>query len=150
MMTRIFWVMFVTALVMGSARLNYGAPGPKFTDSGGGNKHNLSYSNTNVNFKATNSTDMRARQICIFCHTPHMHARRPRSGTAATQPRVSATIHRAACLSTWMQPPARPAIMLRSPMAHPDFASAATTGSRLLGPCLPGYRSRSTAACTRR
>ncbi|HML78191.1 MAG TPA: cytochrome C [Geobacter sulfurreducens] len=71
MMTRIFLVIGVTALVMGSVRPNYGAPGPKFTDPGGGNKHNLSYSNTNVNFKATNSTDMRAKQICIFCHTPH-------------------------------------------------------------------------------
>jgi len=47
----------------------FGAPGPKFKD--GGNKHNLSFSNTGVTYKATNASDPRGNQICIFCHTPH-------------------------------------------------------------------------------
>ena len=48
---------------------SFGAPGPKF--KGGGNKHNLSFSNTGVNYKASNASDPRGNQICIFCHTPH-------------------------------------------------------------------------------
>lgn len=51
------------------AGLSHGAPGPKF--NGGGNKHNLAFSNTGVAFKATNASDSRANQVCIFCHTPH-------------------------------------------------------------------------------
>lgn len=43
--------------------------GPKVTETG--NKHNLSYDNTGVTYKASDSSDPRARQICIFCHTPH-------------------------------------------------------------------------------
>lgn len=46
-----------------------GDKGPQFKD--GGNQHNLSYDNTGVNYKATDPTDSRAKQICIFCHTPH-------------------------------------------------------------------------------
>lgn len=43
--------------------------GPKITEIG--NKHNLSYGNSGVTYKATDPNDPRGRQICIFCHTPH-------------------------------------------------------------------------------
>jgi hypothetical protein len=45
--------------------------GPKVSEMA--NKHNLSYGNMGggINYKASNSTDPRAMQICIFCHTPH-------------------------------------------------------------------------------
>lgn len=47
------------------------AAGPKFLD--GGNKHNLSASNTGVRYQATNDLvgNPRGQEICIFCHTPH-------------------------------------------------------------------------------
>ena len=51
-----------------AAGSNYGAPGPKLT--GAGNKHNLSSSGTGA-YKATNTSDPRSSQVCVFCHTPH-------------------------------------------------------------------------------
>lgn len=40
-----------------------------------GNKHNFSYTNISVNFRAVKGFDSsgndRAAQICVFCHTPH-------------------------------------------------------------------------------
>lgn len=47
------------------------AAGPKFKD--GGNKHNLSSSNTGVTYQALVdvSGDPRSTQVCVFCHTPH-------------------------------------------------------------------------------
>jgi predicted small secreted protein len=40
-----------------------------------GNKHNFSFTNTSVNYRAVQSGDMptypRSSQICVFCHTPH-------------------------------------------------------------------------------
>lgn len=51
------------------AATSFALPGPKITENG--NKHNLSYSNTGVNYKASDPNDPRGRQICIFCHTPH-------------------------------------------------------------------------------
>lgn len=60
-------VVFLGAVLGGGA--TYGAAGPKISASG--NKHNLSSSNTGVTYKATNSSDPRSNQICIFCHTPH-------------------------------------------------------------------------------
>lgn len=62
-------VFFVLVVIFFDAGVSIGAPGPKFKD--GGNKHNLSFSNTGVNYKATSASDPRANQICIFCHTPH-------------------------------------------------------------------------------
>nr|WP_279342363.1 cytochrome c3 family protein [Geotalea sp. SG265] len=48
--------------------------GPKVTEIG--NKHNLSYANVGtvdnpITYNASDPNDPRARQICIFCHTPH-------------------------------------------------------------------------------
>ncbi len=48
---------------------SHAAYGPKVTEMG--NKHNLSYYNTGVLYKASDPNDPRGRQICIFCHTPH-------------------------------------------------------------------------------
>lgn len=62
-------VSLTLSLLFLDSRVNYGASGPKFND--GGNKHNLSISNTGVNYKASNAADPRSTQICIFCHTPH-------------------------------------------------------------------------------
>lgn len=46
------------------------AAGPKVSEPG--NKHNLSSSNTTVNYRAQdNPLDDRSRQVCVFCHTPH-------------------------------------------------------------------------------
>jgi predicted CXXCH cytochrome family protein len=49
------------------------AVGPKVSELG--NKHNFSYKNTGVNFRAANYVDdvnqRRTSQICVFCHTPH-------------------------------------------------------------------------------
>lgn len=59
----------ILAMIFGAAATCYGVYGPKITESG--NKHNLSYSNNGVNYKASDPTDPRGRQICIFCHTPH-------------------------------------------------------------------------------
>jgi predicted CXXCH cytochrome family protein len=40
-----------------------------------GNKHNFSFQNTSVNYRASNTDDNpnypRSSQICVFCHTPH-------------------------------------------------------------------------------
>lgn len=40
-----------------------------------GNKHNFSFANTSVNFRAVPGGDVpgydRSSQICVFCHTPH-------------------------------------------------------------------------------
>lgn len=47
----------------------FAAYGPKITEMG--NKHNLSYANTAVTFRASDPNDPRGREICIFCHTPH-------------------------------------------------------------------------------
>ncbi|WP_298439733.1 cytochrome C [Geobacter sp.] len=58
----------VAVLYAGQSR-GAGTKGPMFRD--GGNPHNLSITNTGVNFKATNAADPRANQVCIFCHTPH-------------------------------------------------------------------------------
>lgn len=62
----VFVLIFVILI---EASISLGAAGPKFKD--GGNKHNLSFSNTGVYYKATDNSDPRANQICIFCHTPH-------------------------------------------------------------------------------
>jgi hypothetical protein len=53
------------------AATSFALPGPKITENG--NKHNLSYYNSgaNLNYLASDPNDPRARQICIFCHTPH-------------------------------------------------------------------------------
>lgn len=48
---------------------SHAAVGPKITEVG--NKHNLSYANTAVTYRASDANDPRGRQICIFCHTPH-------------------------------------------------------------------------------
>lgn len=72
MMARIdfFLALFVlSGIVFFDTGAGFGAPGPKFKD--GGNKHNLSFSNTGVTYKASNASDPRGNQICIFCHTPH-------------------------------------------------------------------------------
>jgi len=45
-----------------------GVQGPKISENN--NKHNLSSSSTG-NYKATNASDPRSTQVCIFCHTPH-------------------------------------------------------------------------------
>lgn len=47
----------------------FAAYGPKVTELG--NKHNLSYANTAVTYRASDANDPRGRQICIFCHIPH-------------------------------------------------------------------------------
>jgi hypothetical protein len=64
---------FLSIIVLSALSLlattSFALPGPKITENG--NKHNLSYSNTGVNFKASDPNDPRGRQICIFCHTPH-------------------------------------------------------------------------------
>lgn len=45
-------------------------PGPKFLD--GGNEHNLSSTNTGVNYQAAPGDPLgRDTQVCIFCHIPH-------------------------------------------------------------------------------
>lgn len=40
-----------------------------------GNRHNFSFANTSVNFRAVKGFDLygndRSAQICVFCHTPH-------------------------------------------------------------------------------
>lgn len=72
MMARIGFFLALSVLsgiVFFDAGAGFGAPGPKFKD--GGNKHNLSFSNTGVTYKASNASDPRGNQICIFCHTPH-------------------------------------------------------------------------------
>lgn len=60
---------FVCILMTG---LSEGA-GRKISENG--NKHNFSFSNTSVNFRAVPGRDMpgfdRSSQICVFCHTPH-------------------------------------------------------------------------------
>lgn len=60
-------VIITVLLVIG---MNCGAA-PKVSESG--NKHNLSSTNNGVGitYKASNSSDPRGNQICIFCHTPH-------------------------------------------------------------------------------
>ncbi|ABB32097.1 cytochrome c family protein [Geobacter metallireducens RCH3] len=65
----LFPVLLFLIVVFFDTGAGFGAQGPKFTE--GGNKHNLSFSNTGVNYKATNASDPRGKQICIFCHTPH-------------------------------------------------------------------------------
>lgn len=62
-------IFILLAAVISDVGIGIGAPGPKLKD--GGNKHNLSFSNTGVTYKATNASDPRSSQVCIFCHTPH-------------------------------------------------------------------------------
>lgn len=61
-------VIFLVVAVVLDCGVIFGAAGPKFKD--GGNKHNLSFSNTGVNYKSSSDSE-RGSQICIFCHTPH-------------------------------------------------------------------------------
>lgn len=68
-MARIFFLLSAVFFAVFSAITSLAAKGPLFRQ--GGNPHNLSFSNTGVNYKATNATDPRATQVCIFCHTPH-------------------------------------------------------------------------------
>lgn len=68
-MARTILVLAVSVAVIFNSSQSRGAKGPQFKD--GGNPHNLSYDNTGVNYRATDPTDSRAKQICIFCHTPH-------------------------------------------------------------------------------
>ena len=62
-------VIFFLALI---ANLSEGA-GKKVSENG--NKHNFSFSNTSVNYRAANTDDItnypRTSQICVFCHIPH-------------------------------------------------------------------------------
>lgn len=60
----------VSLIIAGGAGISAGyTPGPSMSQLG--NKHNLSSGNTAVNYRAIDNYDPRARQICIFCHTPH-------------------------------------------------------------------------------
>lgn len=68
-MKKIFGVAVLFSLICHSGTGSFAAYGPKVTEMG--NKHNLSYANTGVTYKASDPNDPRGRQICIFCHTPH-------------------------------------------------------------------------------
>lgn len=69
-------VLLLAALILIVVTAAYpAAPGPKLSDNNGvnDNKHNLSV-NSQASFRATDASDPKARQICIFCHTPHNSA----------------------------------------------------------------------------
>ena len=68
-MKKVFFVWMAFISFTGISGTSFAEPGPKVSEKG--NKHNLSVYNTSVTFHATDSTDPRAQQVCIFCHTPH-------------------------------------------------------------------------------
>lgn len=67
---RLFFYIALLLIIMSG--LSEGA-GRKISERG--NKHNFSFTNTSVNYRAVSTDDLpgyqRNSQICVFCHTPH-------------------------------------------------------------------------------
>jgi hypothetical protein len=67
-----FLIIIAGFIILALSGLSEGA-GKKISQTG--NKHNFSYSNISVNYRALPTNDSSAypqsAQICIFCHTPH-------------------------------------------------------------------------------
>src|SRR5512138_2332341 len=67
-----FLIIIVGFIILALSELSEGA-GRRISEHG--NKHNFSYSNISVNYRALPTNDNPAypqsAQICIFCHTPH-------------------------------------------------------------------------------
>lgn len=67
-----FLIITAGFIILALSGLSEGA-GKKVSETG--NKHNFSYSNISVNYRAIpandNPSNPQSAQICIFCHTPH-------------------------------------------------------------------------------